>query len=307
MISTFIAALQNAGLQMTAEEIAEALWLSLHLTESEKVENAISSDDKMPRTRTDTSGSRSVPPTKSDPSGSLHLNKYSTNRASGSQSVSLQFRTPAASALPGSLALARALRPLKRRILSHTHRILDEQATIHRIAETNARFWTIVQRSAPVRRFDLALVIDDSESMALWRQTINELCMLLERQGAFREISLWRLVTGKAAEVEFHAGASLQMRHPRELLDPTGRRLILVITDCISPAWWSGKVREILDTWGQANALALIHMLPRRLWPRTALRNAELELVHAPAAGVANARLKLSQSPFFPLLDRSLS
>ena len=83
------------------------------------------------------------------------------------------IRSPAAFALPGSLELGRSLRPLKRRVPSRSHLVLDEAATAHHIADTGD--WTPVFNPAPERWFDVLLVVDESSSMVIWQRTIAEL------------------------------------------------------------------------------------------------------------------------------------
>jgi formylglycine-generating enzyme required for sulfatase activity/phage replication-related protein YjqB (UPF0714/DUF867 family) len=58
---------------------------------------------------------------------------------------------------------------------------------------------------------------------------------------------------------------------PQELLDPNGRRLILVISDCIDPRWDTQLIRDILQVWSNHGPLGLVQVLPEWLWSRTAL------------------------------------
>lgn len=58
---------------------------------------------------------------------------------------------------------------------------------------------------------------------------------------------------------------------PQKLIDPSGRRLILVVSDCVSEIWRNGKAFSVLESWGNQNIVAIIQMLPERMWLRTAL------------------------------------
>ena len=60
-------------------------------------------------------------------------------------------------------------------------------------------------------------------------------------------------------------------RSPRELLDPSGQRLVLVVSDCVSPGWFDGRLGPVLETWGRQQPVAILQVLPERLWPSTAL------------------------------------
>lgn len=206
--------------------------------------------------------------------------------------------SPSASALPQTLEIARALRPLMRRIPSYTRFLLDEKATTHRIAEAliaemprgakaSREIWIPVMKPASMRWLEVALVVDVGASMAPWRQTIDELRILLEHHGAFRDVRTWQLATDSENSVLLYTRNNItrqkapQEHDPKELIDPTGRRLILLVSDCVSPAWHSGKVQPILDKWGNNNLVTLIQVFPRRMWSRTALRTADIVDIHA--------------------------
>ncbi|NEQ87777.1 MAG: hypothetical protein F6K26_49700 [Moorea sp. SIO2I5] len=103
----------------------------------------------------------------------------------------LLFKVPAAVALRNSLALGRALRPLMRKVPSATETILDEEATVYQIAESN--IWLPVLKPASERWLELALVVEKTSSTAVWKQTIIELQHLVKHHGAFRDVRTWEL------------------------------------------------------------------------------------------------------------------
>ena len=124
---------------------------------------------------------------------------------------------------------------------------------------------------------------------------------LLEHHGAFRNVRIWRFTTNNHEHVELYVGtnATRERDHPhnpKELIDPSGRRLILVMTDCVSPAWHSGKVQSMLDIWGHKNLVSLIQVFPRRLWQQTALTNADLIQIDTHLPYISNSQFK-SHSP----------
>ena len=148
--------------------------------------------------------------------------------------------------LPDSLSLARAMRPLRRRVPSATRHVLDEEATADLQAEQ--RLWLPALAPSSEPAFDLALVVDDSESMALWSEKVREFRLLCERLGAFRDVRLWYLsaASDDGREISGLRGLtrSSGARDGRELVDPSGRRLILVITDGVHPRWRPGGRRD---------------------------------------------------------------
>ena len=317
MFPRFIDALQHANLEMTAEEVAETLWLAHQMSlasggvsaSPEQDGNSLQpSDETFPPTDAK-SPSRPAqayqPSAKTEATSDIHLHLQKPTNKSAVYQGAMLARMPAAPALAESLALGRALRPLRRRHPSRKTFVLNERATVQQIAETRKRIWAPVVEPAPMRWFELALVIDEGASMIFWRQSIAELRTLFEQLGAFRDVRVWRLATDEKEQVQLYAGTQASAvqqptRSPKELIDPTGRRLILVVTDCVSPAWYSGKVQEALKLWGQKNLVTLLQMFPRRLWPRTALCAAETVRISASAPGMANVRLKTPEArPWF--------
>jgi len=231
-------------------------------------------------------------------------NQPARNGTKGGMSVLM----PDAPALNDTLVLGRALRPLRRRYPSGKRMVLNERATAHQIAEMKKQALVPVMEPSPERWFELALVIDESLSMRLWQQTILEVRTLFERLGAFRDIRIWSLATGDETSVQLYAGMRSstpeRFEHkPEELLDPTGRRLILVVTDCVSPAWQSGVVQKVLEIWGKTNLVTLLQMLPWRLWPTTALCFAENMYITNAISGTPNVGLKTPEFQALVALD----
>lgn len=97
-------------------------------------------------------------------------------------------------ALRSPRALGRAMRPLRRTVDSRTELVLDEQATVDRMAETGLP--EPVLRPLPERWLSAALVIDDGPSMVLWRQLADEVKTLLQAQGIFRDIRTYTMDSG---------------------------------------------------------------------------------------------------------------
>lgn len=108
----------------------------------------------------------------------------------------LPFQAPAAAALQNVLELGRALRPLMRKVPSLTGEVLDDEATVNLIAERDV--WLPVTKPEPERWLDLELVVEESSSAFIWRETVNELQEIFETQGAFRNVRVWSLLSSKA-------------------------------------------------------------------------------------------------------------
>ena len=176
--------------------------------------------------------------------------------------------------------------------------VLDEQATADRFAEERIRIPVLKPTLEPW--LDLALVVDESNSMIFWRQTILELQQLLKHYGAFRDVRTWGLVTDKQGKVYLRQGTGKKARlhrssHPRELIDPTGQRLILVVSDCVSPIWRNGKALSVLKTWVKQSPVAIVQMLPEWLWLRTGLSLGAMVQLGSLTPGIANQSLLIKE------------
>lgn len=194
-----------------------------------------------------------------------------------------------------ALELARALRPLKRTARSGRHVILDEAATADRIARDGVRL--PVLKAAPEPWLDVALVVDDGPSMAIWHDTIAEFQTVLENAGAFRDVRMWRL------NADAHVGASFSLRSggscgqsvthsPGELHDAVGRRVVLVFSDGTGRAWRDRRMSRLLEQWGKAGHVSVVQPLPQRLWQRCAPSVAAVK-IHATKPAMANTNFSV--------------
>jgi len=228
-------------------------------------------------------------PRAAGPEHSLHLRPAADwPGARGQRAV--EIRAPAVPALPGHLDLARALRPFKRRVPSHHEVVVDEQATAARIAD--AGLWVPSLRPASARWLELALVIDGYESMSIWRELVNELRGLLERLGGFRDVRSWILDHPKddPGRIALRKRPDSPLRSARELIDPGGRRVVIVVSDCLGPIWRTQAAQRVLTDWATRGPVAIVQPLPQRLWSHSHARPTPVRL-HAAQSGSANAAL----------------
>lgn len=186
-------------------------------------------------------------------------------------------------------AIVRALRTLKRKVPSRHEDevILDEVATAERVAQDG--LWLPVTEPDKERWLNLTVVVDMAQSMALWRSTVAAFRTGLEQLGAFRTIQYRRLDTrtdgGRRARPVLHGETpTAPPRDPAELIDPAGRRVVLMVTDGVGELWRSGAVSTVLAEWASVMPTAVVHLLPQRLWSRGFdVHRARLR-VHAPVA-----------------------
>lgn len=193
-------------------------------------------------------------------------------------------------AMPTALALARAFAPLGATGTEPRRAWLDEDA----IAQVAPDLVPLVTLTAPDRPFDLALVVDTGTSMDLWRPTVRRLRSLLGHLGAFRDIRTWTVDTDSVpgeGPLTLSTGGGAPGRRPGEVVMPARRQCVLVISDCVGAAWQSGAMSRMLGTWGRRQPVAIVQMLPQRLWRRTALDPTAVRWQCAAPPGTANDRL----------------
>ena len=177
--------------------------------------------------------------------------------------------------MPDSLEYFRALRILKRQVISRRNNdvVLDEEATAVRVAETG-RWWPIT-RPRKERWLDLTLVLDNGPSMALWRPRVSAFVNLLEQLGAFRSIQVRLLESVKDDDeptVVLRGGTPGAPAHDLdEIVDPSGRRAVLLLTDGVGDVWQKEVLHPVLARWGQSMPVSIVHLLPQWLWGRCGL------------------------------------
>ncbi|MFM9441325.1 SAV_2336 N-terminal domain-related protein [Streptomyces acidiscabies] len=184
-------------------------------------------------------------------------------------SPALPVRTPEPRPT-GQLHLGKALRPLRQRFPDRRRPELDLARTVAAVADTGIP--ETVTRPARTRWLSLALVIDDGVSMVLWQRLAADVRRLMERAGAFRDVRVYGLDTRAAVPVlrtsPYRRGRDLS---PRTLCDPSGKTLVLVISDGVGSGWRDGGMRGVLDRWGRCGPVAIVHALPGRLWAGTGI------------------------------------
>ncbi|GAA4809399.1 SAV_2336 N-terminal domain-related protein [Streptomyces ziwulingensis] len=215
----------------------------------------------------------------------------------------LPVRVPEEKALAAELELGRSLRPLRRRHDSRHRMEIDEDRTAAELAETNLP--DVVERPVRERWLNLTLLVDDGLSMLLWHRLGTELRTLLERLGAFAVTRVLGLDTRGAAGPRLHARAF----HPGStqsplttVNDPSGRTLLLVVSDGMGAAWRSGAMHRLLTERAARGPVAVLHTLPPDMWEASGI-SAERWQATTRRIGGANTSWKIVD----PLLPPELS
>ncbi|MFI2201644.1 SAV_2336 N-terminal domain-related protein [Streptomyces sp. NPDC020192] len=306
-LDELIGKLRQGGLDLTAEDVADALWLARRLgagpardapAPSSPLPLAHPPETGPPQGNTPVAppdpgaGPQTGPlPPRPEPAAApvpLHTRTASpdpSRPATEGGPAGFPVRAPAAGALPGLLGLEKALRALGRyrpgsardrdERSSHTERLdrIDEEATADRAAASGILLPVV--RPGRRRRCDVQLLMDTGPAMAVWGQMVEELRQACQQSGAFASVRVHQLYPGDAgvALVGTTAGPGrrTRLRPADELHDPTGRCVTFVISDCVGPLWQNGGAQRLLAGWPRTAPLAVVQPLPPRLWGRTAL------------------------------------
>jgi len=301
--------LELAGLSLDADDIADVVWLAQFIqptapaagpTDEEDAE-VEGQDTEVIERRVDTRNEAAIP-ISTAPAASPAAETETTDGSPAGMPIQI----PAAPALRHRRELAKALRPLMRKVPSRTATVFDAAATTEQIAEQG--IWSAVMTPAPERWFDLVIVVEQSRSTPIWRDTLAELKLLAERQGAFRRVSTWQIQlngTQLLLQPRWHDDdLPLRSCNHKTLIDPAGRRLIWLVSDCTSALWQQAQIYEWLRDWGKQCPTTIVQLFPGRLWPRTALGEGIPVRLSAFTPGVPNAQLQVEEAlPFSDMLQ----
>lgn len=216
----------------------------------------------------------------------------------------LPVRIPEEKALGNELELGRSLRPLRRRHDSRHRMEIDEDRTAAELAETNLP--DVVERPVRERWLNLTLLVDDGLSMLLWHRLGTELRTLLERLGAFALTRVLGLDTRNAGGPRLHARPfrSGSTELPLSTVnDPSGRSLLLVVSDGMGPAWRSGAMHGLLAERAARGPVAVLHTLPPDMWEASGIF-AEHWRATTRRVGGANTSWKIVDPVLPPELSR---
>ncbi|MFJ3639546.1 SAV_2336 N-terminal domain-related protein [Streptomyces sp. NPDC090108] len=215
----------------------------------------------------------------------------------------MPVRVPEDKALADELEAGRALKPLRLRVDSRHRLEIDEERTADQVAETGLP--DVVERPVRERWLHLTLLVDDGLSMLLWHRLSAELRSLLERLGAFATTRVLGLDTRRAHEPALHARPFRPDSTPlplRSVNDPSGRGLVLVVSDGMGAAWRSGAVHALLAGWAKRGPVAVLQTLPPGMWEASGI-GAERWEVTTRRIGGANSSWEIRD----PVLPAELS
>lgn len=291
------AALELSTTTLSAREISDAVWLAARIAESRPTTQSDQAISGPPQQEPEPE-----PPAPTTPVPTLPVPEEGAEASTSPPADSPDELTPTleptspgrgdgpSSPRSGQLlpdlprGLAKALRPLNRLVASMRNWELNEEETAVTAAESG--LWLPVHRAAHEHPFEVVLVVDGGSSMRLWERTAAAFQALLTRQGAFTDVKKVLVNTDEKAvhTVETVPGV---VRSPAQLADPTGRRIMLVLTDSVGKAWRTGSMQRLASMWARTCRVAIVQVLPPERWRWTAIRF-ESRMVRETPPGTAN-------------------
>jgi tetratricopeptide (TPR) repeat protein len=300
-LDELIGKLRQGGLDLTAEDVADALWLARRLGTGPARDTPGPSPAEPGRPLGDGTPTPEPPDAPHDPpdpgtgprpsrpensTAPVPLHMPTPGPSSGparpqpeGAAAAFPVRAPAAGALPGLLGLEQALRALGRYRTASARaedERIDEEATADRAAAGGILL--PVTRPGRRRRCDVQLLMDTGPAMAVWGRMVEELRQACQQSGAFASVRVHHLYADDSGDTAVPLvgttagpGRRTRLRPADELHDPTGRRVTFVISDCVGPLWQNGSAQRLLHRWPRGAPLAVVQPLPPRLWGRTAL------------------------------------
>jgi formylglycine-generating enzyme required for sulfatase activity len=301
-VSRLIELLATEHQHFTSIEIAETLWLAMQIESAAAVAPIVASVEKP----------IDLPPSERS-ENNLDLDPAPLPLAKPAPKANLAVATPQAGILPpqtlpvwladpamlqDSLAIVRALKPLLGKVSAGIEKRLDEPATVENIARTS--LCLPVMQPEQEQWFDIVLVVDRGSSMHIWQRLIKDILRILRHYGAFRDVQVFDLVVNQAGRsitddvIQLISKPQRPSHRASELIDQSGRRIVMVLSDCAGVYWWDGTLLPMLQEWGKAMPTVVWQMLPAWMWKRTALgRGTAVALNNNDIPGVANRRLQV--------------
>ncbi|MFM9610049.1 SAV_2336 N-terminal domain-related protein [Streptomyces niveiscabiei] len=301
-LTELVIRLRAAGLDPDHRQLSDALWLARFTRRpapQDAPEGAVPEAPGMPGELA-TGAALAEPPAPAPevqrppkrPVLDGQVSLYPMPRNAGkARAGALSIGVPAAPVLPSPLELQRALRRLQgyRSPAPPLRTVLDEAATAELSAQAGGLILP-VHRAVTRRDARLQLVLDASSSMRVWHRMFDELEQVFGQLGAFSDIQTSFLHQGPDGEPTVSPSPEAQaapLNSAERLSDPTGRRIVVLVSDCAGPLWHSGRAHRLLHHLSGQGPVAVLQPLPQRMWARTRLPVTFGELSRAETFGGA--------------------
>jgi cell division protein FtsZ len=199
----------------------------------------------------------------------VHTDNQENNTSSSKQKSAKAIQSPKKLALDHYREWERAFKFINLKRLSKSRYELDEEKTVENIAST--KVFDLVFKRVEEKSFFLTLVIDQGETMELWKELIKNFEQMLMTMGVFSRISIYYWDTKKEKPI-LYVDKALKREASEKLVVIDGQRnLVWVMSDCIASSWKSGKAFKSIDRWSTKSFTSILQMFPKEMWMGTML------------------------------------
>ena len=271
-LGKLIDAVSTAGLGLDGAELAEALWLAKVIADgvADPSAEAAASPERA-RRRHGSDPALAPVPIPQGPAAAVtaYQPPDTPDSAPGSQALAT-VSFPGIPALTGTASLLRELRPLARRTPAPQFEVFDEPATVELSAAMRVP-WPVTGPGA-MRDRELCLVLDRDAAMAAWEGLAGEVLRLFEAVGGFRRIDVRFSESDGEGRLRLADRPDAPATEPlARLRDPTGNRIVVMLTTALGDAWGLGTAAAELNALAETGPVAVAQPLPSALWRRTGL------------------------------------
>jgi len=199
----------------------------------------------------------------------LHLDNGGQESSSPSLSKGEYRKIPTPRHYTQYNQFATVLKILRQQSYSLTDNVLDEDATVEYIA--NTQIWNVVTKPKQELKFTLNIIIEKSESMMVWEEMTKDFVSAVSGFIFFKNLKVYYL---EESEKEFQlysdkkcqSKVSVNVFHSLEQ-----RNITMLMSDCISQPWSDRRGYKFLQNITQLTPFMILNMLPQRIWKRTIL------------------------------------
>jgi len=162
----------------------------------------------------------------------------------------------------------KAFKPLKITNQNIQEKVINEEKTVNLIAQTDIYQVISEYKEKPV--FSLLLIIDKHHSMEIFENLIDEFCNAIAHFGIFERVEITYLDSSKSKS-GFYRDKKLRQKVSKKQFLLNKNSLILIISNCTSPAWKSNDMYNNIKEWSNKSFCSIAQILPRYMWLLTTL------------------------------------
>jgi len=290
-VESIVEFISESHQDVDATQIAEVLWLSQFLPQSspkaQETSEPIASHSTTPSDTTQTLPRDlshtiiiSSPNTTDDPVSTIESTAYSRS--------SYSIYMPQPTTLP---PIRRQFEALVVKQYKESQKILDETRTVEHIASTGLFYPIFDQEKIYDSYFDLHIVVDTNSSMFLWREHIDHFIESLGQAREFDRVRLFEL-DSSSTPLEIYDPHKKSRVSTKAPAFKQKRVLTLLFSDVVGRAWRGNEMLTLLEEWSKHSLVAIVSMLPKYMWQRTALRSGESRFMKSSRFAPTNADLE---------------